>query len=407
MTIQCTPKRLLSASLLVAALSGFAAPAMALDADDFATKLSAMTNTGGNKLSFSAVEPDGSTVVLKSVRLEAPGQPPFNIGDVAFKGVEEVDDGSYFVNEAVFSSIKISEGASTFSVDGIEMSGLTIPADADTSTLNGMLFYEGFSTGEIRVDTKGANVFSMVGLDLDVERAEDGSKVDMKMTGTDLRIDLSKMDNPKAKDALEQLGYNILTGDLKLDGTWDAEAGLINLQDYSLNLDEVGRLAMTMQISGYTLEFIKAMQQAQAASASNPDPQAAQQAMGFAMLGMLQQLSFNSASIRFEDASVTERALAFAGKKQGVSGDQMRMALKGMLPLMLGRLGIPDLQKQISAAASIYLDNPENITISATPANPVAVPVIMGASMGDPRTLVDLLNVQINANKPVEICCKQ
>lgn len=407
MTIQCTPKRLLSTSILVATLSGFAFPAVALDADDFATKLSAMTNQGGNKLSFSAVEPDGGTVVLKSVRLEAPGQAPFNIGDVTFKGVEEEDDGSYFVDEAVFADIEISEGPTKFSIDGIEMNGLTIPADNDTNSFNGMLFYEGFSTGEIRVDNKGANVFSMDGLDLDVERADNGSKVDMKMTGSDLRIDLSKIDDPKAKDALQQLGYDTLTGNLKLDGTWDAESGVVNLKEYSLSLDDVGRLAMSMEISGYTLEFIKAMQQAQAASASNPDPQAAQQAMGFAMLGMLQQLSFNSASIRFEDGSVTERALAFAGKKQGVSGDQMRMALKGMLPLMLGGLGIPQLQKQISAAASIYLDNPENITISAAPANPVAVPVIMGASMGDPRTLVDLLNVQVDANKQVELCCKE
>ena len=407
MTIQCTPKRLLSTSILVATLSGFAFPAMALDADDFATKLSAMTNQGGNKLSFSAVEPDGSTVVLKSVSLETPGQPSFKLGDVKFKGVEEEDDGSYFVDEAVFADIEISEGQTKFSIEGIEMNGLTIPADGDTNSFNGMLFYEGFSTGEIRVDNKGANVFSMEGLDLDVERAGNGSKVDMKMTGSDLRIDLSKIDDPKAKDALQQLGYDTLTGNLKLDGTWDAESGVVNLQEYSLSLDDVGRLAMSIEISGYTLAFIRAMQQAQAASASNPDPQAAQQAMGFAMLGMLQQLSFNSASLRFEDGSVTERALAFAGKKQGVSGDQMRMALKGMLPLMLGGLGIPELQKQISAAASIYLDNPENITISAMPANPVAVPVIMGASMGDPRTLVDLLNVQVDANKQVELCCKE
>jgi hypothetical protein len=74
---------------------------------------------------------------------------------------------------------------------------------------------------------------------------------------------------------------------------------------------------------------------------------------------------------------------------------------------MHGRIGIPELQKQIAAAASVYLDNPQDITITAMPASPVAVPVIMGAGMGDPKSLVDLLNVQIIANKPVEVCCKQ
>lgn len=407
MTVHSSPKRLFSVSLLVAGLSGFGVPAMALDADDFATKLAAISSQSGNKMSFSAVEPDGSSVVLKSVRLELQGQPSLDIGDITFNGVEDVDDGSYFVNEALFDDIEITQGPTTFTIEDIEMTGLTIPADGDMSSLGTMLFYERLSTGEINVETNDASVFSMAGVELKVAREDDDSKVDVRMTGSDLTIDLSTIEDPKARNALEEMGYKILTGDLNLNAVWDTQDGIIDMQDYSLNLDEVGRMSMSLKISGYTLEFIKALQQAQTAAAANPDPQAAQQAMGFAMLGMLQQLSFNSASVRFEDASVTERALAFAGKQQGVSGDQMRMALKGMLPLMLGRIGIPELQKQIAAAASAYLDNPQDITITAMPASPVAVPVIMGAGMGDPKSLVDLLNVQISANKPVEICCKQ
>lgn len=407
MTIQRTPKRLFLATALAAALTGLAGPAMALDADDFATKLSAMTRQTGTKLSFSAVEPDGSTIVLRSVRVDSPGEPSFPLGDVTFKGVEEEDDGSYFVSEAVVGEIESSEGENRVSIDGVEVSGLTIPADGAAGGLDSMIWYEGLSTGEISVENQGITVFSMGGLDLEVRRADDGSKVKVAMTGSDLEIDLSKVDDPKAKDALKELGYETVTGDLKLDGSWDSQSGIISLEEYSLALDDVGRLSLSLEISGYTAEFIKSMQQAQTAAAANPDPEAAQQAMGFAMLGMLQQLSFKSATLRFDDASVTERALEFAGKKQGVSGEQMRQAVKFMMPLALGQLGIPALQQQISAAASVYLDNPQNIIITATPAEPVGVPVLMGAGMGDPRTLVDLLNVQVSANKPVELCCKQ
>ena len=383
-----------------------ATPVMALDADDFATKFSALSKQNGSKLSFSAIEPDGNTVILRSATAQAPGQPPFKLGDITFNGVEETGNGGYFVESANLSDVNIQEGPTSVSISDIEMTGLTIPADGDMSSVNDILFYEGFSTGTISVETNGAQLFSMAGLDLNVERLDAGTKVNMLMDGSGLKIDPSQIDDPKARDAFHQLGYDTLTGDLKFNGSWDVESGMVDLSEYSLTLDDVGSLAMSIQISGYTLEFVKAMQQAQAAAASNPDPQAAQQAMGFAMLGMLQQLSFNSASIRFDDASVTERALAFAGKKQGLSGDDMRGALEGMLPLMLGGLGIPSLQKQISAAANIYLDNPQNITISAFPASPVAVPVIMGAGMGNPKSLVDLLNVQITANEPVETCCK-
>lgn len=383
------------------------APALALDADDFATKVAAVASQGGAKMSFASIEPDGDTVVLKAARFEAPGDKPVEIGDITFEGIEDENDGSYYVEQTLFSDIDVNEDGVRVTIVDLELSGLTIPAEPVYDTIDNIMFYEGFSTGKIRVQKDRKEVFSMSGVTLEVDRADDDSSVSMVMDGSDIAIDLSQIEDPKAKEALTELGYTTLTGDFKLDGVWEVEPGTFSLREYSLSLDDIGQLAMSLQISGYTLEFIKAMQQAQAAAAANPDPEAAQQAMGFAMLGMLQQLSFNSASVRFDDASVTEKALTFAGKQQGMSGDQMRMAIKGMMPLMLGQLGIPALQQQISAATNIYLDNPGNITISAKPASPVAVPVIMGAGMGDPKTLVDLLNVQVTANDPVVLCCKE
>ncbi len=63
-----------------------------------------------------------------------------------------------------------------------------------------------------------------------------------------------------------------------------------------------------------------------------------------AMLGLMQQLSYNGASIRFEDAGITAKALEYAGKQQGVDGKQFAQSLKGMAPMMLAQLNIPELQ---------------------------------------------------------------
>lgn len=410
MTIHYTPKRLVSAALLVAALSGVATSAWALDADDFATKVAAMVGQGGATMSFSAVEPDGDTIVLKSVRLQAPGDPAVEVGDITFAGVEEEveeeNDGSYYVDQAMFANIDVAQEGIRLTVADIELDGLTVPAEPDYDTIDNIVFYEGFSTGRIAVEKDGKETFSMASLTQEVNRADDDSRISTTTNGADIAIDLSEIDDPKARAALSDLGYTNLTGDFKLDGVWEVEQGIFNMREYSLSLDDVGRLAMSLEISGITLEFMKAMQQAQAAAQANPDPKAAQQAMGFAMMGMLQQLSFNSASIQFQDDSLTDKALDYAGKQQGVSGEQMGQSLKFMLPMMLGQLGIPALQQQISAAASAYLDNPQTFTITAEPANPVGVPMIMGAGMGDPKSLVDLLNVQVTANDPVLMCCE-
>ncbi|MDP2122021.1 MAG: hypothetical protein Q8K28_19145 [Hoeflea sp.] len=407
MTIQYSPKRLLAASLLVTSVSALAWPALALDADDFATKVAAVASQGGAKMSFSSVEPDGATIVLRSVRLQAPGDPALELGDITFAGVEEDSDGNYSVEQAMFADINTEQEGIRVTVADIELYGLTVPAEPDYSSMDTVVFYEGFSTGRIAVQDGGKETFSMTSMTQEVERADDDSSVGFTMDGTGLAINLSGIDNPKAREALSALGYTQLTGDFRIDGKWEVEPGILAIREYSLNLDDVGRLAMSLEVSGYTLAFIEAMQQAQTAASTNPNPEAAQQAMGFAMMGMLQQLSFNSASIQFQDDSVTGKALAYAGKQQGVTGEQMGQSLKFMVPLMLGQLGIPALQQQITAATSAFLDNPQTFTITAKPARPVGVPMIMGAGMGDPKSLVDLLNVQVTANDPVLMCCKE
>lgn len=405
MTVQYSPKRLFSASLLVAGLSGAAAPALALDADDFATKVAAIVSQGGASLTFNDIEQDDGTIVLKSARFEAEAQSnrgQFDIGDLVFKGIEENGDGSYFVNLVEFEDVDVVADSMRISVADIEMNGLLVPADLGALPLPGVIPLETFSTGDIKIEENGSQVFAMSGFLADNNYSDDYSSQQVEMTGSGLSVDVSKLNDPKVRDAFAGLGYRTLSGDFKMVGDWEAENGSLDISEYSLTLKDLGRLALSLEITGYTIEVMRAMQQAQELAAANPDSQAAQQGLGFAMMGLAQQLSFVSASIRFEDQSLTGKALAYAGKQQGISGAQMAQAVKGMLPLMLGQLRIPALQQQISAAANIYLDNPGNLTVSAKPENPVSLPVIMGAGMGDPKTLVDLLNVEVTANQPAD-----
>jgi hypothetical protein len=73
--------------------------------------------------------------------------------------------------------------------------------------------------------------------------------------------------------------------------------------------------------------------------------------------------------------------------------------IKGMAPMMIAQLNIPELQNAVSAAVNTYVDDPKNITISAAPAKPVPFPMIMGAAMGAPNTIPSVLGVTVTANQ--------
>lgn len=408
---QRKPLQLLFTSVLVAALAGFASPALAIDADDFAAKLSASHDVFGNRFSYGSATANGTNVTLGSVNQEMPGQPDISLGDLTFEGVNETDDGGYTVARVGYNDISVTQSDADISITGLVLSGIRIPGAADGNQSNQMMSYERARSGPISVTIDGNGVFSIAEFESAMTRQPGNNGIDIVAKANGVIIDLQAIDAIRGRQKMSILGFDKLRGNLNLDMSWEFESGRVQMRDYAFTIADLGRLTMQFDISGYTPEILKAMQQTGAAAASNPDPLAAQQAAGFAMMGMMQQLTFNGGSIRFDDASATGKALAYAGRKQGVSGEQMAQAIKGLLPLAMWRLNLPALQQQISAAVNTYLDNPGNITISANPRSPVALPSIMGAGMraqmGDPGTLVDLLNVQVTANDPVELCCKE
>ncbi len=392
----------LTATLAAALVAGGALPALALDAEAFAAKVVENATKSAVRFTYQRVELNGDTVILKEFTVNAPDGKDFPIGDATFEGVSETGDGGYEVDRFSIPDINVvkpDDPTSNFSIAGMEITGLILPAEAAYSSLDGVAVYEGARTGPIKVVVEGKTVFEMSGIELALNRRDDDSGLDMTVEGTDVKISLADVKDPKVRDAVAKLGYEQLTGEMAMDIGWDVETGLLDMREYSFAFDDVGTLDMTLSFSGYTLKFVQAMQQAQQAMITNPDKKAAEQTYGITMLGMMQQLAFENASITFEDDSLTGRALDYAGQQQGVSGEQMGQALRGMMPLMLGQLGIPALQQQITAAATAYLDDPQSLTISAEPENPVPFPQIMGAGMGDPRTLVDLLGVTVTANE--------
>ncbi|OWV82117.1 hypothetical protein ATY77_02420 [Rhizobium sp. R634] len=387
--------QLMTASAAFLTLAG---PAFALDGEDMMKKFNAATSAGGTVITFEKAEVDGDTVKASGVKVgfaSLPGD-KLDIGDVTFEGVKETDGGGYYAKSVAFPDVDMKQEEGHFSAKDILIQGLTIPAHAGGATLDDMMLYEVVSTGPIALNIKGKDVLSIESTESDLGRENNGFTYDANVTG--LKIDLSEVEDPASKDAIEKLGLTTLDGAVTMKGSWEAESGKIAVDEYAFDFKNVGRLNLAVDISGYTLDFIKTLQEALKTAEANPNKEEANQAMGLAMMGMMQQLTFNSAELRFDDASITKKALDYAGSQQGVTGDELAQSLKGLVPVMLAQLNLPELQNQISAAVNAYLDGPKSLTISAAPEKPVPFPMIVGAAMGAPNTIPTVLGVKVTAN---------
>lgn len=374
--------------------------AVALDADDFAKKLTQAYAVGGAELSFDEATVDGDTITLKNLSMKVPGdEQGMALGDMVFNGVKEDGSGGYNVASATEENFTISEDDFSFSIKDIRLENLYVPAESTADTINNLFYYDRATTGPLVMTVEGRDIFKMSSSETKMSKNSDGTGLGFDARVAGLEIDLSDIDDPQAQQVINGMGYQNLAGDMTMKGSWQLASGEIALDEYALTLNDVGRLDLQFSISGYTLEFIRGLQQLQEQMAGKEDDAKAQQAMGFAMLGMMQQLTLNGLSIRFDDASLTNKVLDMVASQQGTSREQMVQGLQAMLPFVLGRLKNPEFQKTVTEAASLYLADPKNFEISAAPENPLPFAAVAGSVMTAPETLPNVLNVTVKANQ--------
>jgi hypothetical protein len=381
------------------AFLSLAGSAFALDGADLLTKLNAAYSQQGGTIAATGIDIADTTVTLKGATFKPNGDgEPLKIGDVTLTGVEKQDDGGYYIEEAAFPNFNTTEDGVTLTAEDMSLGDVWVPADPKADGVDGMLIYQTAHAGAVKAVKDGAEIFSISDSNLNMTLRDDQSGFDFDGALKGVKIDLSKAEDAKSKEALEKLALQHVNADVTVKGAWDLGPGTINVPEFAIDVSNVGKLKLALNISGYTPQFQKSMQEAIKASASDLDKSEGQQALGLSMLGLMQQLSFAGAEIRFDDASITKRVLDYAGAQQGMSGKQLADSLKVLAPIMVAQANIPALQNAISAAVNTYLDDPKSLTISAKPEKPVPLPMIVGAAMGDATTLPQVVGLKISAN---------
>ncbi|MBT9368393.1 hypothetical protein [Rhizobium sp. CSW-27] len=395
MTLFRSTRTLLAGCMLALA----AAPAWALDGTDLLNKITAAANLEPANLAVTGIDVSGERVTLKGLSVGEGSGDRLTVGDVVLDGVTEEADGSYAIEKVSFPDVNITEDTTQITASDMYLADVVVPADASAGTIDSMLFYGEAHMGPMQMTAAGQQVLAVREVSVTMDRHQDKPGIRFDGTIDGVAANLSTIDDVQTRDALESLGLTKIDGKITMQGDWEAESGTVEVSEYAFDFANIGRLDITGSLSGYTPAFIKAVQETTRTLQENPNKEAAQQAQMFAIFGLLQQLSFNQAQIRFDDSGITNRALAFSGKKQGVSADQMALMVKGAAPLVVAQWNIPSLQNSLSKAITAFIDNPRNFTITAEPKEPVPFPLILGAAQSAPNTLPDILGVSVSANE--------
>jgi hypothetical protein len=311
-------------------------------------------------------------------------------------GVEQTDLG-WKIGSIVLPSYNYSDGDGSVFVEQVSLEGVQVPAEGKTLPYGGMTMYEAVSVATVGVDVKGAEVFRMNDFHVGITAPEGTSPMEFEGAAESMTVDFTTMPDPQAKAILEQMGYTKMAGFFEMAGSWNPTDGQMTLSQYDLTVENAGTLGIALDIGGYTPAFIEQLSKMQAQLTANPGGD--NSAAGLAMLGLMQQLTFHSASVSFFDDSLTSKAIALVAKMQNVDPSVIANQAKGMVPFLMMQLNNPELTNMVTAAVTKFVDAPKSLVITAEPAAPIPFASIMASAMGAPQTIPQQIGLKVTANE--------
>lgn len=386
---------MLAGFLVTASIS----PALAVEADAAGERLKKLLEMQEVELSYDGARLDGDDVTLENVTMASTvAKDGLKLGDLVLEDVVEEPDGSYRVGTLAVDSYEHQLDGVTLSIIDLTISGLVLPEDPASDPFGGAMRYHRADVARMEFDGDEGPVASFGNIYSEMSVAEDNT-LEMVGGAESFSFNLAAgMDDNNTATALNEMGYSEISGSAILEGSWRPSDGRMILSRYESTIDDAGSLILSMDFSGYTPAFIKTLQETTKNLAKQGDS-ANSSMQGMAMLGLMQQLTFHGASIRFNDNSLTQKVLERISQKENKSQaeivDEAKTGISQQLSPVLGS----DFTNTVREAVGTYLESPENIEVSAQPANPVPFTMLMGAAMGAPEMLVQQLGLTVKANQ--------
>jgi hypothetical protein len=373
--------------------------AAAADAQKVKEALEAAFANYGLSMKAASVEAAGDNIVIKGLQVSTPQATAGDISppiDVTLESVTETE------TAFTISQIAAPEGTypvkdGTWEFGGASIKGLRLTKPGGADPMQGVMLYESMEMQPTRfVAPGGGGDLIRLGLmKVAMSPYTSGQPLNFEMGG-DFFVNAiaAAKDDAEAKAVLGLLGMNEVNGKIKATGGWNPADGKIEITEESFDIANVGRLDMKFSFSGYTADFAKSLQELARTNAGQSDA-----ANGMKMMGMLQQLTFNSMSLRFDDAGITSKLLDLASQRMGQPKDAIITQAKGAAPMMVMQLQDADLTMAVSNAVTAYLDNPKSFEIKLAPEAPMPFSLITATGMSTPQALVKQLGLKISANQ--------
>lgn len=376
-------------------------PSFALDSNAFIERLQSVMHQSGFKiepgkvsLSGNTISMDDATILTSDVNEKDPkNKINYHVKNLVFNDVIEDGKGDYSVGNLKANEVAalMENTEPVFVAHNIEVTKLFVTAD---KTNFNKAAFENASIKKININNEGKSVAVVDDILISYPEYDFNKNIKNTMSVGNISIDVKGLQKP-AQEQFTKMGFKTLEMQGNFDTDIDLVSGNANVTLHG-NMNDAGQLDINISLGGFTKnilqEFVRLAQQAD--SGLEDDKKTAT----IEILGLIQQLSMRSIDVRFDDNSITNKIIDL-NKGDKLTREDFVRQIKILLPFGLSQLQDPEFAEKVNTQLGMYLDNPDNLEITAKPKNPAPLAVIGVAAMTSRKQLIDVLNLDIKANQ--------
>ena len=197
-----------------------------------------------------------------------------------------------------------------------------------------------------------------------------GVPISGELSYAGLKLSKALMPDARGQEAFDKLGLDTLTLSLAISYQWDLEQKRITVRTVAFKIDELGALTLSAELADMT-------------------PGEGWQTRG----------SLFHALLRYDDASLAERAFKAAALQTNTDPAALRQQVIAMVDMRAATLGDSPAIAAVIAAVKTFLGEPHSLTIELAPRAPVAFSALKAASAMPPGDIAALIGLTVTANK--------
>jgi hypothetical protein len=371
-------------TFLTAILASAAASA-APDAHAVADALVAAFGASGKAVaSYGDATASGDTITItgfKAVQPKRTGR-DITIATIVIAGAAERQPGGYTAASMTFNDGSASYRQGVVTWQAAVVANAVIPTPDEISSLSNK--YLPFSTTSVSgIAINGpelAQPIDVARVDMSMAADANGEPDSVTFTTTGVHVPASAFSAPEVHSMMQSLGYTDLVLSLAFDAGFDTGADKFTLRSFTLDVGDVGKLAITGAFSNVKVHSMVN---------TGADGKPAQKTPP----------SLDALTVRFDNAGVIERALDMQAKILGTTREDVAAQWPMLVMFLVGDAGGMDFQQKVQTALTDFLKDPKSLTVKLAPPAPVPFNKVAETLDADQTKLPELLGVDITVNK--------